>query len=345
MTGYQEILTDPSYEGQIVTLTAAQIGNYGVNSEDRESNRLRAAGLVVRDYHAVPSNWRAQNSLHTELQQGGVPGLSGVDTRALVLHLRDSGAQRGVLADWPADSELPLAGWVADADAAGLADLVAKAQALPSMAGLDLASRVTCRQPWTAGRADAPLHVVAYDFGIKGNIVTQLVASGCRVTVVPAHTTAQQALALAPDGVLLSNGPGDPQPVAYAIETIAQLLGRVPIFGICLGHQLLGLALGGQTYKLKFGHRGGNHPVRDLDSGRIEITSQNHGFAVVASSLDGREVAVTHLNLNDDTVEGLRHKRLPAFSVQFHPEAAPGPHDSHHLFGRFAALMARHKQA
>lgn len=355
-TGYQEILTDPSYEGQLVTLTTAHVGNYGVNSEDAESARPRAAGLIVRDYHPLPSNWRSNKALHEYLEDAGIPALSGLDTRALVLHLRDQGVLRGVIRRSDALAQLPLVGYLATADApespsgaeaveatAELRAMVAQAQGVPPMAGLDLARRVTTEAAWTLGDEDAPLKVVALDFGIKTNIVRQLVQAGCHVTVVPAHTSAETILGMNPDGVLLSNGPGDPEPVVYGVETIKALLGQVPIFGICLGHQLLGLACGGRTYKLPFGHRGGNHPVRELESGRVEITAQNHGFALDPSSLNGREIAVTHLNLNDDTIEGLRHKRFPAFSVQFHPEASPGPHDSHHLFERFVALMEKHQ--
>ena len=346
-TGYQEILTDPSYTGQIVVFTYPHIGNYGVNAEDVESGRVGAAGIIVRDYHDQPSNWRSQRSLLSYLVDAGLPALANVDTRALVLHLRERGALRGVVRPFAGSGQrLPLGGQVSPEhrsidDFGQIADLAREAAALPSMAGQDLASRVTCAAPWTTGPADAPLHVVAIDYGIKLNIVRQLLALGARVTVVPSRTSAAEVLALRPDGVLLSNGPGDPEAVSYAIEAIRELLGKVPIFGICLGHQLLGLACGGSTYKLKFGHRGSNHPVRDLESGKVEITSQNHGFAVAASSLDGRAVTVSHVHLHDDTVAGLRHRRYPAFSVQYHPEASPGPHDSHHLFERFGRAMAQ----
>ena len=342
-TGYQEILTDPSYAGQIVVLTTAHVGNYGVNPEDVESSRTRAAGLIVRDYHPVPSNWRANRSLASSLDDAQIAALSNLDTRALVLRLRDAGALRGVVRPVPESVVgLPLAGVIGPDDPRdALRAMVEQARAIPDMTGRDLASVVTCARPWTQGDPSARLHVVALDFGIKLNIVRQLVRLGCRVTVVPAATSAEAILALEPSGVLLSNGPGDPEPVTYAVETIRALLGKVPIFGICLGHQLLGLACGGRTYKMRFGHRGGNHPVRALETGRVEITAQNHGFAVEASSLDGRQVTTTHVNLNDDTVEGIRHRRHPAFSVQFHPEASPGPHDSHHLFHRFVQMMER----
>lgn len=355
-TGYQEILTDPSYVGQIVVLTTSHVGNYGVNAEDIESLTTRVSGLIVRDYHPVPSNWRSDRSLQEYLVEAHVPGLTAVDTRALVLHIRQAGALRGIVRALPVPcASLPLAGCVrlpnTEVSIASshmcvvrseqVLELVRQVHEVPRMAGLDLASRVTCLRASTAGDPKAPLHVVALDFGIKENILRQLLDAGCRVTQVPASTSAQAVLDLCPDGILLSNGPGDPAPLQAAIATIQQLLGKVPIFGICLGHQLLGLACGGTTYKMTFGHRGANHPVRDLDTGRVEITSQNHGFAVHASSLDGRQIAITHINLNDDSVEGLRHRRYPAFSVQFHPEASPGPHDSHHLFHRFVEMMEK----
>mgnify|MGYP001942727623 CR=1 FL=1 len=341
-TGYQEILTDPSYQGQIMTLTTAHVGNYGVNAEDMESAKPRAAALIVRDYHPLPSNWRSAKSLHASLKEAGIPALSSVDTRALVLHLRDNGVLRGVVASLDDATGLTLSGQI-DSSHPVVGPLLAQARAVPPMTGQDLAKCVTTDQNWTMGDPKAPLSVVALDFGIKRNIVRQLAQAGCHVTVVPAHTSAQEILAMKPDGVLLSNGPGDPEPVTYGVETIRTLLGQVPIFGICLGHQLLGIACGGKTFKLPYGHRGGNHPVREMDTGRVEITAQNHGFAIDPSSINGREVAISHTNLNDDTVEGLRHKRYPAFSVQFHPEASPGPHDSHHLFERFVALMEKHQ--
>jgi carbamoyl-phosphate synthase small subunit len=346
-TGYQEILTDPSYKGQIVTLTTAHVGNYGVNPEDIESAHPCAAGLIVRDHNPVPSNWRSDRSLERYLADAQIPGLANVDTRALVLHLRQRGVLRGVLRPLPTHlGHLPISGdlrrdKLPDAAKAALEGFVTESLQVEEMSGLDLAQRVTCAAPWELGDAGARRHVVAVDFGIKHNILRQVVQQGCRVTVVPAQTSAAQILALRPDGVLLSNGPGDPEPVTYAIETIRALLGQVPIFGICLGHQLLGIACGGRTFKLPYGHRGGNHPVRELETGRVEITAQNHGFAIDPASLDGRRVAITHLNLNDETVAGIRHKLYPAFSVQYHPEASPGPHDSHHLFSRFMDSIER----
>lgn len=329
LTGYQEILTDPSYTGQIVVMTYPHIGNYGVNSEDAESRRPFAEGLIVREASGVASNWRSEEALPSYMEKHNLVGLSHIDTRALVRHLRDKGALRGAIA----------------AGDANPAALVERARSIPKMAGLDLAKNVTCREryTWSSEAVGAPprFKVVAYDFGIKRNILRQLARLGCDVLVVPARTTADEVLALNPDGVFLSNGPGDPEPVTYAIDAVKGLLGRKPVFGICLGHQILGLALGGRTYKLKFGHHGGNHPVKNLTSGKVEITAQNHGFAVDPNSLDLNQVDITHANLNDNTVEGLRHRRLPAFSVQYHPEAAPGPHDANYLFDDFIRLMEK----
>jgi carbamoyl-phosphate synthase small subunit len=326
MTGYQEILTDPSYAGQIVVMTYPHIGNYGANSEDEESARPYVEGFVAREFSAVQSNWRSRETLDAYLKRNEIPGLSEIDTRALVRHIRTRGALRGIL------SSVDLDG----------ARLVERARALPGMLGCDLASKVTCGAPyrWQAPAVDRPFRVVAYDYGVKRNILSNLARVGCDVTVVPGTTSAEDALALRPDGVFLSNGPGDPEPLEYAVGTIERLLGRVPVFGICLGHQLMGLALGGRTFKLKFGHRGGNQPVKNLRTGKVEITAQNHGFAVDPDSLREREIDFTHVNLNDQTLEGLRHRAIPAFSVQYHPEASPGPHDANYLFEEFARMMA-----
>jgi carbamoyl-phosphate synthase small subunit len=346
LTGYQEVLTDPSYKGQIVTMTYPLIGNYGLNEADLESARPQVEGFIVKEGSKRASNWRAQYSLEEWLQGHGVVGIQSIDTRALTRHLRTRGAMRGAISttDLQPDS------------------LVARVQASPGLIGRDLVREVTCDRPyswgdgewrWPTGYAQdiaeipEPFRVVAYDFGIKRNILRKLVNSGCDVIVVPAGTTASEALQLDPDGIFLSNGPGDPEGVPYAVETVRQLIGVKPIFGICLGHQILGLALGGKTYKLKFGHRGGNQPVMHLSTQQVEITAQNHGFAVDADSLPA-EVEITHLNLNDRTVEGLRHRELPVFSVQYHPEASPGPHDSWYLFGRFRAILGEyttHRQA
>ncbi|MFP6663998.1 MAG: glutamine-hydrolyzing carbamoyl-phosphate synthase small subunit [Deltaproteobacteria bacterium] len=334
MSGYQEILTDPSYEGQLVAMTYPEIGNVGVNAEDAESDRPHVRGFIVRDYWPEPSSWRAEQSLGAYMEEHGIVGIQGIDTRALVRHVRDAGAQQAILATTGEAAE----------------SLVARAAALPSLEGQDLASRVTCAAPydWHEGRwqlgqgytkpTGAKHFVVAYDFGLKRNILRCLVDAGCRVRVVPAHTPAEEVLAMEPDGIFLSNGPGDPDAVVGAKDNIAKLVGQRPIFGICLGHQILGLALGGSTYKLKFGHHGANQPVQDLATGKVEITSQNHGFAVETESLRGT-VKLSHINLNDDTVEGLMHERLPIFSVQYHPEASPGPRDSHYLFQRFVEMM------
>ncbi len=339
MTGYQEILTDPSYAGEIVTMTYTQIGNYGINPEDVESDRPHLRGFVVREACSFPSNWRSTMSLDAYLKENGIVGIEGIDTRALVRHIRDRGAQTGIISTVDADAD----------------SLVAKARTAPSIVGQDLVRTVTCDKPyaWSEGPWDlrsgytaagkTDWRVVAFDFGIKRNILRNFVARGCEVTVVPATTGADEVLAMNPDGVFLSNGPGDPEPVTYAQETIRRLLGKVPLFGICLGHQLICLALGGRTYKLKFGHRGGNQPVRRGTGPNVEITAQNHGFAVDADSLQD-DALITHVNLNDNTVEGLRHRELPLFSVQYHPEASPGPHDANYLFDEFIRLMSDWKK-
>jgi carbamoyl-phosphate synthase small subunit len=331
LCGYQEVLTDPSYAGQIVTMTYPHIGNYGVNREDVESSRPQVAGFVVREASTRASSWRASGELHSYLDEAGVVGISEIDTRALTRHLRTHGAQRGVISTLERSRD----------------ELVDRAKASRSMVGLDLAREVTCEAPYAGPRSGfaQPFKVVAYDFGLKQNILRMLAGAGCDVTVVPARTSAADALALGPDGVFLSNGPGDPEPVEYAIEACRELMERrVPLFGICLGHQILGLACGGKTFKLKFGHRGANHPVKNLRTGQVEVTSQNHGFSVDPKLFDRPELELTHVNLNDGTVEGFRHRELPVTSVQYHPEASPGPHDSHYLFGDFVEMMrARRK--
>jgi len=338
MTGYQEVLTDPSYRGQIVLMTYPMIGNYGITARDNESRKLFLEGFVMREMCRYPSNWESVETLGTFLMSHGIPAIEGIDTRALTLRLRDKGSLRAILSTTELDPD----------------KLLKRVRELPSMIGRDLASTVTCEKPyaWTEMLRSLPPnmprvwdrnpHVIVMDFGAKYNIMRHLRTMGCRVTVVPARTTAPEIIDLKPDGIMLSNGPGDPEPLGYAIETIRRLVDTgTPLFGICLGHQLLALALGGKTFKLKFGHHGANHPVQELKSGKIEITTQNHGFCVDLDSLPD-SVKTTHINLNDQTSEGLAHTELPVFSVQYHPEAAAGPHDSHYLFGRFGDWMARH---
>jgi carbamoyl-phosphate synthase small subunit len=326
MTGYQEVLTDPSYAGQIVCMTYPLIGNYGVNSEDEESSRPWVEGFVVREAARMASSWRSQETLDAYLKRWNIVGIEGIDTRALVRHIRDKGAMRACISTTDLDEE----------------SLINKARQSPSMENRELASVVTTKERYeVAPVGDERFHVVCYDFGVKRNSLRELAGLGCRLTVVPASTTAAEVIALNPDGVFLSNGPGDPASMNREVEQIKQLLdATLPTFGICFGHQLLGRAFGGTTLKLTFGHRGGNQPVKELQDGSVEITSHNHGFAVEAGSLPA-DVEVTHINLNDRCVEGMRHKTLPVISVQYHPEAAPGPHDAAHHFQRFITLMER----
>jgi carbamoyl-phosphate synthase small subunit len=328
MTGYQEILTDPSYKGQIVTMTYPLIGNYGVNSEDVESNRIQAEAFIVREYEPLPSNWRSEKAPADYLAEQGVIGIEGIDTRALTRHIRLAGAMKGVISTIDTDPD----------------SLIKKARASLGLVGRDLVRDVTCSKSYAWSlKQGSRFRVVALDCGMKFNIAKSLARRGCEVTVVPAHTGADEIKALEPDGIVLSNGPGDPEPISYAVETIRRLIGDIPIFGICLGHQLLGLAFGGKTYKLKFGHRGANHPVKNLMNGKVEITAQNHGFCVDIDSIKDPDIEITHINLNDQTMEGMRHRKLPVFSVQYHPEASPGPHDARYLFDQFIDLMGKKK--
>ncbi len=336
MTGYQEILTDPSYNGQIVAMTYPEIGNCGVNEEDVESRRPFLKGFVVKEYWRTPSNWRSQGDLESYLANYGIVGIEGIDTRSLTKLIRSKGAQKAAISTEDLDPK----------------SLLKKVQSSEGIVGIDLVTEVSCEEPynWNEGthswrpldekdlQAKEKFKVVAYDFGLKQNILRKLTDHGCEVTVVPSRTPPNEVLALDPDGIFLSNGPGDPAAVSYAVESIRTLIGKKPIFGICLGHQILSLALGAETYKLKFGHRGANQPVKNLQTGKVEITSQNHGFAVDTESL-GKDIEVTHINLNDQTIEGIKHKKHPAFSVQYHPEASPGPHDASYLFQDFIDLM------
>lgn len=335
MTGYQEILTDPSYNEQIITMTYPLIGNYGTNKDDWESGKIFAGGFIVRENCSYPSSWRSKSSLGEYLKKNNIVGLEGIDTRKLVRHIRSEGAMKGIISS----SDL------------NINKLAKKLESYPGLVGRDIVKDVSVKKQYSwdkpvidilnvnKQKPEKKYKVVAFDFGIKHNILRLLCSLGCDVRVVPAAASADKVLGQKPDGVFLSNGPGDPAPVTYAVETVKKLLGKVPLFGICLGHQILSLALGGKTYKLKFGHHGANHPVKNLKTGKIEITSQNHGFCVDIDSLNDKDVELTHLNLNDNTLEGLRCKRYPAFSVQYHPEASPGPHDSAYLFAEFIKLM------
>jgi carbamoyl-phosphate synthase small subunit len=340
MSGYQEILTDPSYCGQMVTMTYPLIGNYGINDQDIESDRIQVKALIVKEYQEYPSNWRSQKSLSDYLKDNNIPGLEGIDTRALTRHIRLKGAMKAALSTQDPDQD----------------SLVEKARQSPDMVGLDLVREVTCREPmlWQDGRPvklsngldqfqwpDKPgaYRVVAMDYGIKFNILRSLEKRGCTILLLPADAEPETINRLDPQGLFLSNGPGDPAAVTYAVETIREQIGKRPVFGICLGHQLIGLALGGKTFKLKFGHRGANQPVKDLKTGKVEITSQNHGFCVDMESLQDQDIELSHINLNDNTLEGLVHKKIPLFSVQYHPEASPGPHDAMYLFDRFIEMM------
>lgn len=326
MAGYQEILTDPSYKGQIVTMTYPLIGNYGVNLEDIESRKPFVEGFVVKEYSRIASNWRAQENLDEYLKEYNILGIEGIDTRALTRRIRLQGAMKAAISDRELDGKR----------------LVEKARESPGLVGRDLVKEVTSNriQHWNK---EGKYKVVVIDCGVKFNVLRKLAENDCRVTIVPYYTDTNKILAEKPDGIVLSNGPGDPAGVSYVVETVKGLIGELPIFGICLGHQILGLAFGGKTYKLKFGHHGANHPVKDLKTGKISITVQNHGFCVDIESLNKEDIEITHINLNDNTLEGMKHRRLPLFSVQFHPEASPGPHDTEYLFKEFVDLMGNNR--
>lgn len=340
MTGYQEVLTDPSYKGQIVAMTYPLTGTYGINDDDMESAAVQVEGFIVKEYQDFASNWRSNRTLADFLNEHGKIGIEGIDTRALTRHIRLAGAMRGVIAT----------------DTDRVSELLDQVQAYPGLTGIDMVQHVTCQKPyrWRNGPLPATtrptwsedhpgLRVATLDCGVKYNILRKLEQTGCQVIVFPAHTKAEEILATKPDGIFLSNGPGDPAALDYVVDTVKDLLGKRPVFGICLGHQVMGLALDGRTFKLKFGHRGANQPVKDLTTGKVEITSQNHGFCVEPDSLRDKPVRLTHLNLNDNTLEGMEHLQLPAFSVQYHPEASPGPHDASYLFQRFTRLIETNK--
>ncbi len=326
MAGYQEILTDPSYKGQIVTMTYPLIGNYGTNTEDVESSRPFVEGFVVREHSTIASNWRSEKSLDDYLKQYKIIGIEGIDTRALTRHIRLEGAMKAVISTEDSNPER----------------LIEKAKSSPSLVGRDLVKDVTSEKTYRWNE-NGKYNVVVIDTGVKHNILRLLAERDCRVTVVPASTDAEQIVELKPNGIMLANGPGDPAAVPYVVETVKKLLGKVPMFGICLGQQMLGLAMGGRTFKLKFGHHGGNHPVKDTKTGKVHITVQNHGFCVDIDTLNKEDIEITHINLNDQTLEGIRHKKLPIFSVQFHPEACPGPHDARYMFDNFVEMMEQQR--
>jgi len=328
MAGYQEILTDPSYKGQIVAMTYPLIGNYGVNSEDVESAHPFVEGFLVKEFSKLASNWRKEKSLGDYLKENNILGVEGLDTRALTLHIRQAGAMKAILSTIDYDEQ----------------SLIEKARNSSGLLGKDLVKEVSVQKKYIWSQAKGKYKVAVLDCGVKYNILRELLKHNCQVIVLPANTGADEILKIKPDGLLLSNGPGDPAAVLYVIETTKKLIGRLPIFGICLGHQMLGLGLGVKTYKLKFGHHGANHPVKDLKTGKVSITVQNHGFCVDIDSLNKKDIEITHINLNDQTLEGMRHKKLPIFSVQFHPEASPGPHDAKYLFGDFIKMMQNAKK-